>query len=67
MLNNKVTMPKYRVWLRETEPLVVEIEATSNVDARRKARRMLNNATLFEEVPVEITEGCLEVSNVERI
>ena len=60
-------MPKYRITLLETEPLYAEIEAKGNADARRKARRMLSEGTLFDEFPVEITEGCLEVSGVERV
>lgn len=58
---------KYRVWLSETEPLPVEIEADSPAHAQQKVEELLYKGTLWEEASVEISEGCLEVSSVEQV
>ncbi len=58
---------KYRVWLSETEPLPVEVEADNPTHAQQKVEEMLYKGTLWEENSIEISEGCLEVSSVEQV
>jgi len=62
-----VAMTKYRVWLSETEPLPVEVEADDAVQAQQKVEELLYKGTLWEETSIEMSEGCLEVSSVERV
>lgn len=57
---------RYRVWLSETEPLPVEVEADNATHAQQKVEEMLYKGTLWEENSIEMSEGCLEVSSVER-
>lgn len=58
---------KYRVWLSETEPLPVEVDADSPAHAQQKVEELLYKGTLWEENSIEISEGCLEVSSVEQV
>lgn len=62
-----MTIHKYRVWLQETELLPLEIEARSEVDARRKVEKMLAEGTLLEDSSIEMSEGSLEIDSVERV
>ena len=60
-------MTLYRIWLSDTEKIPVEITADSLDEARMKLEQMLYEGTLWEETSVDVTEGSLEVSSIERV
>ncbi len=58
---------RYRIWLKETDPFPVEVEADNAQEAQSKVEQMLYLGTLWEEVSIDISGGCLEVESVEPI
>jgi len=48
---------RYRIWLKETDPFPVEVEADNAQEAQSKVGQMLYLGTLWEEVSIDISEG----------
>lgn len=47
---------RYRIWLKATDSLPVEVEADSIQEAHSKVEQMLYLKSLWEEVSIDISE-----------
>ena len=60
-------MKKFLVWLEDKGLQSVKIKAESPEDAREKVEHMLDENTLWDELPGEFTQSDWEITDVEEV